>query len=517
MSRLRRTSAWILSCALCGCAVGPSYHSPRMDEPASFAGREAVPPDPAHPATAAAVDLSQWWKSFNDPELDSLVDRAIRANPDLEIALTHLQEAREQHAGLIGTALPQIAASAAGGRGSGSDVTRSGALPALRAGDNKGNLAQIRQVAGFAASWEPDLFGGYRRAIEAGRYDVQAAEAARQVVLLSVEADVARNYVDLRALQQQILILQDNIASARASRDFEQTRFERGLTNELDLQLAIREYESLAGELPVLQSEIADAQYRIAGLLGEYPEKLLVELSGAGQLPELPQNIDPGVPLDVLRRRPDVRVAERQLAAATARIGVATAALFPQVALTGGLGTQSATLGTHGTHIWNFGPSLYWPLLDFGALDAQVNIADLQAHEQLVAYRRTLISAVEDADEAIASYQAQTQRLQNLVLAMTASARALELAEQRYQRGLTDFLNVIDAERQAYALQSEYTSAQQSAAEALIYLYRSLGGGWEHYQDVPRIRVPEPAAFAALHRLIASDDPQRTPMLKQTR
>jgi outer membrane protein TolC len=174
-----------------------------------------------------------------------LIDRAVRANPDIEIALTRLQEVRTQEAVLVGDALPLVAASADAGRGTGSDLTRAGAAPALRAGDNKGNLNQIRQVAGFAATWELDLFGGYRRAIEAGRYDVQAAAAARNAVLISVIADVARNYVDMRGLQVRLSILNENIATAQQSRDLEQTRYDRGITNELDLQLAIREFSTL--------------------------------------------------------------------------------------------------------------------------------------------------------------------------------------------------------------------------------------------------------------------------------
>ena len=507
MKALRATGVGLLGLFLGACAVGPNYHEPRNDAPAAFASAPAE----QSPAMASdqRVDLSRWWLSFNDPELNSLIERAVHANPDVEIALTRLQEVRQREAMLIGGALPEAAASVAAGKGTGSDATRAGALPPLRAGDNKGNLPQVRQVAGFAASWELDLFGGYRRAIQAGRYDVRAAAAARSAVLIGVISDVARNYVDLRGQQQRLIILRGNIDSAKQSRDFEQARFDRGLTNEYDLQLAIREYETLLGELPLLQSEITSTRYRIAVLLGQYPENLASELSAVGKLPELPQSVQAGLPLELLKRRPDVTVAEDQLAVATEGIGVATAALFPQVALDGGIGTQSGTIGMHGTHIWDFGPSLYWPLLDFGTLDAKVNIADLQAHEQLVAYKKTIIGAVEDADEAIASYGAQTQRLDNLVQAMNASARAVELAQKRYNRGLTDFLNVVDAERQEYAIEADYTTAEQSAADALIYLYRALGGGWENYQDIPRIRLPEPAAIAMFRRLLSNNDPQQ--------
>jgi NodT family efflux transporter outer membrane factor (OMF) lipoprotein len=292
-------------------------------------------------------------------------------------------------------------------------------------------------------------------------------------------------------------------------RDFEQARFDRGLTNELDLQLANRELATLQSELPPLRSDVQAAQYDIAVLLGQYPEDLAEELSRPGTLPNLPATFEPGLPLDLLQRRPDVREAERQLAAATARIGVATANLFPHVTLTGGLGTQSATIGAQGTHIWAFGPSVYWPVLDFGALDALVSIADLQAHERLIAYRKTVVDAVQDADTAIARFEAQEQRLSSLTDAITASGRAVDLARQRYDRGLTDFLNVVDAERQQYDLEDQYTASQQSAADAFIYLYKSLGGGWEPYQHIPAIRRPEPAVMATFHRLLISDDPQK--------
>jgi NodT family efflux transporter outer membrane factor (OMF) lipoprotein len=510
----RSVSIGTLLVCLAGCAVGPNYHAPKAAAPAKFVavpqqGAPLIPATGTAAAAATAVDLNQWWRSFNDAELDALIERAIRANPDIEIALTRLQEARMRYAGLVGGALPQVAASAAAGRGTGSDISRLGAAGPLRAGDNKGNLDQIRQVAGFTTSWELDLFGGYRRAIEAGNYDVQAAAATRSAVLLSIVGDLARNYVDMRGLQTRLLITRNNITTAEQLRDLEQTRFDRGLTNELDLQLAIRELESLRSELPILESDIKAAQYTIAVLLGQYPEDLAQELAPEATLPDVPRAVEPGLPLDLLRRRPDIHVAERQLAAATARIGVATADLFPHVAIAGGLGTQSADIGAHGGHIWAFGPEVYWPLLDFGALDAMVSVADLQAHERFIDYRKSVIGAVQDADTAIAHFDAQQRSLDNLANAMAASERALSLAQQRYDRGLTDFLNVVDAERQQYSLEDKYIAAQQSAADAFIYLCKALGGGWEQYQSVPGIRRPEPAAIAAFHRLLVGDDPQK--------
>jgi NodT family efflux transporter outer membrane factor (OMF) lipoprotein len=494
--------------------VGPNYHAPRNDAPGAFAAESpsitaSDPVTSGASATRADADLSQWWHALHDAELDSLVDRAIKANPDIEIALTRLQEVRTEQAVLVGDALPNVSAGGFSGRGTGSDLTKAGAAPALRAGDNKGNLAQIREIGGFSASWEIDLFGGYRRAIEAGRFEIQAAAWARSAVLTSVVADVASNYLQLRGLQMRLTVLQQNVLAAQQFHDFEQQRFDLGFANELDLQLAERELARLQSQLPAIESGIDRAQYRLASLLGLYPEELSPELAAPGELPPLPAAVRTGVPVELLKRRPDIRAAERQLAASTARIGIATANLFPHLTLTGAAGAQSASNTWQGSHLWAFGPSVYWPLLDFGALDAAVNVADLQAHEQLIKYRQTVIAAVADADGAISTYSADQRQVQSLSLAIDASLRAVDLAEQRYDRGLSDFLNVIDARRQQYSLEDEYISAQQQAAESFVALYKALGGGWQAFQNVPPIRHALPAVLAGPERLLSDNDPQK--------
>lgn len=213
------------------------------------------------------------------------------------------------------------------------------------------------------------------------------------------------------------------------------------------------------------------------------------------------------MPLDLLKRRPDIQQAERELAAATARIGVATASLFPQIVVSGSIGSQGqgwGTLPNVSKHIWSFGPGALWPLLDFGALDAEVDIADLAAHASLLNYRRTILNAVRQVDTSVDGYQAQQARLLKLGDALMAGERAVELATARYNRGLTDFLNVVDAERQLYDLQEQYATAQVVQGEEFVELYRSLGGGWENYQAVPDIRRPQPAIIAAFRRTISS-------------
>jgi outer membrane protein TolC len=237
---------------------------------------------------------------------------------------------------------------------------------------------------------------------------------------------------------------------------------------------------------------------------------MVQELAKPTPIPSRPGAAAPGVPLDLLKRRPDITRAERELAAATARMGVATASLFPAVGVVGSIGSQSQGWGTSpntAMHIWSFGPGAIWPILDFGALDAEADIADLQAHLQLVNYRRTIISAVQEVDTALDAYSAQQDRLKNLGDAMIAGLRAVDLATERYNRGLTDFLNVDDAERQFYDLQLQYSIAQVAQGEQFVQLYKSLGGGWQDYQAIPAIRRPQPAVIAAFRRVLSRSTP----------
>jgi NodT family efflux transporter outer membrane factor (OMF) lipoprotein len=489
---------------LAGCAVGPRYHAPKTDVPASFTAAPAPASDGASPATDG--ELAAWWHSLGDPELDSLVQRAIQSNLDLEIALTRLQRARTYEVAVAGHALPEVDATAGEGRGTGSDLTRGRADQALRSGDNSAGLRQINTLAGFDAAWEIDLFGKYRRAFQAARFDAQAAAAARYVVIDTLVADVVRAYIDLRGYQTQVGVLREASVALRDALRIVQTRYERGITNELDVALATRELNALDAELAPEEAQVSAAENALAVLLGEFPENLVKELETPALIPTLPEPIAPGSPVDLLRRRPDIQQAERTLAAARARIGVATANLFPQIALVGSIGAQQGELpgstATVGKHIWSFGPGAVWPLLDFGALDAQADIADLETHEDLLAYRKTILDAVEEVDNALEGYSSQESRMRDLGAAMLAAQRAVELATERYNRGLTDYLNVVDAQHEYYEIQGQYVSAQIGAGEQFVQLYRSLGGGWQNYELVPDIKQPQPAVVAAFRRLL---------------
>ena len=479
---------------LAGCAVGPNYHTPKLPAPEGYAEQVSAgaPPSPAAAASAAAVpavDLTGWWHALKDPELDSLIERAISGNPDLLIALDRLQAARTFEAAIIGTVLPEAEAAAGGGRGTGSNLARSRTPQTQISAAHTAGLQHLNVVAGFDALWELDVFGKYRREIEAARYDTEATRAARNSVLVSVVADVARAYVDLRGLQVRASELKEAIAVLRESLRIVSIRYERGITNELDVTLATRELATLEAQAAPLDAEVRAAEYTIAVLLGVYPEDMVTELSASALVPSVPSAVAAGLPVELLRRRPDIEQAERELAGATARIGIATANLFPSLFISGSLGAQrqqAPGLPTIGQHIWSLGAGAAWPLLDFGQLDAQVEIADLQTRALLVNYKKTIQEAVREVDTNVGRYGAEQLSLGQLETALVASQRAVTLATSRYKRGLTDYLNVVDAERQEYVIEEQYTGTQVAAAEDFIELYRSLGGGWENYQTSAR-------------------------------
>lgn len=504
--------------ALAGCAAGPSYHTPKIEMPEHYTALRALLGTQESPAAASApeaaaappVDITQWWHALDDAELDALVSRAIRDNPDVLIALDRLQAARVYEAGIYGTVLPEAGASAGAGRGTGSDLTRGRVAPALHSADNATGLQHLNEAGGFDAVWELDIFGKYRREIQAAHYDTESVLAARNAVLVSVVADVVRAYVELRGLQVRAAVLEAAIGVLRESLRIVSIRYERGITNELDVTLATRELASLEAQTAPVEAQVRAAEYSIATLLGRFPEDLVKELTTAAMVPTVQASVDAGLPVELLRRRPDVQEAERQLAAATARIGVATASLFPSLAVTGALGFQRQSLKGQpvlGEHIWSVGPAAVWPLLDFGALDAQVEIADLQTRALLINYKRTIQGAVRDVDTHKQLFAAAQLSLSKLATALTASQRAVSLASQRYERGVTDFLNVVDAERQEYEIERQYTTTQVAVADEFAELYRSLGGGWQNYQSLPPIHRPEPAIIAVFQRTLSRSNP----------
>ena len=504
MKNLLRFVALGIAGALAGCSVGPDYSLPPFLTPAAFVAQSAE--KTAQPPPSAGADLAQWWRSLRDKELDSLVAQALASNLDLEIALDRLQAARTLVVVVANQALPEVGATGGAGLGSGSDLTKGRATQALRAGEIATGLKSTNEAGGLDADWEIDLFGKFRREIEAQAANAEALKDARDWVFVTVAADVARAYLDMRAQQRQLVVLGENIAAARHNLDLAQTRFNQGLTNELDVSLAQRELATLQSDLAPLAAQVEVSRHLIATLIGRFPEDLAGELARPGPIPALPARIPVGLPADLLRRRPDIREAERTLAAANARIGAAIADLFPSLILTGAGGAQGgvrATTGTPITWIGSIGPALAMPILDFGALDAQIEIADLRTKGLLAAYKQAIITAVREVDDAESSYRGQQQRLANLDRALQAAQQATQLATQRYDRGLTDFLNVVDAERQQFDIEQRHVEARQAAADALVALYKALGGGWPPNEAIPPLRTLQPAVIAATKYLLA--------------
>jgi NodT family efflux transporter outer membrane factor (OMF) lipoprotein len=495
--------SWIAcwgAAGLSACSVGPDFQLPETGLPKSYiAGVNTSKTVPAS-ELVASVNLTQWWRSFRDPQLVSLVERSIAANPNIAIALARLQQARAQQFVAIGAALPNGELSAGAAYGTGTDNTRARVTDTLHSAANTNGYSHIDEAGGFDAAWELDIFGKLRREIEASQLDALAAAKARDAVLVSVVADVARAYIELRGFQAQIAVTRSNIESARRRLQFVQDRFNQGLTNELDVSLAQRQLAAFEAGLGPLTGQIQSSQYVIAVLLGQYPEALVKELRTGGPAPRFPAKVPTGLPVSLLQRRADIQQAELEIGVATARMGSAIADLFPRVAVTtavGGQGGPRAATGTPITFIGGIGPALYWPVLDFGTLDARSEVADYRAREALLRYKANVLRAVQEVDEAISGYNAEQSRLNSLSRGRSAAVEAVRLSSERYERGLTDFLNVVDAERQQFELEAQYEISRRIAGVQLVALYKALGGGWEHYQAVPPIRIPEPAIAAA--------------------
>jgi NodT family efflux transporter outer membrane factor (OMF) lipoprotein len=509
----RRWAFLIIGVALwvSGCAVGPDFELPIVGVPSSF-GTASLTSGIASPP--AAADFVRWWQVLHDRHLDALIDRAVASNPDIEIALTRVQEARTEQIVVLGAMLPNVGASGTAGLGTGTDLTKGRAAQSLRAGSNTTGIKSVSRIAGFDAGWELDLFGKYQRQLEAVRDDTETQMELRNAVLITVIADVARNYLDIRGLQLRLEIARNDVKTAQKTVNLLLTQFDRGLSNELDLTLARRQLATQQARLPELTAEISAAESRLALLLGTYSADIVGELQQQPDgFPRISERLRPGVPVDLLRRRPDIRAAERDLAAATARIGGAIADLFPSVAITAGFGLQGGTrVGSSAAQfkqavpirgpIWSAGPGAYWPLLDFGRLDALINIQEMKTHEVLVNYRKTIIVAVEEVDQAIKQYQLDLAQRKALGVALAASRRAVDLSMERYERGVTDFFNVLDAQRQEYALEDQYAIADEVVMLHYVAFYKALGGGWELYDELPPIPDAQPAVVATVRRLL---------------
>lgn len=500
-----------------GCTVGPDYHSPRARVPEHWSQENQG-------ATTQPAEVAPWCTLFDDPTLTGLIDRAVRSNLDLRIARGRLCEARALRAAAAADFWPQGGLSSSyqyegrslnrkpeqsqdsrgrqmrdrivgettqellNGSFDPENVAAGVLADTLSDGLKRGNSTNTDWHTrnffefGFDASWEIDVFGGLRRGAEAAAADADAAREDLHDVLLTLVFEVARDYVEALGYQQRIAIAQKNIAAQTATVRLADSRYKGGLSSELDVVQAQAQLASTRAQLAALETDFQQAAHRLSLLLGEPPDATLPDLTRETPCPVVAPEIPLGLPSDLLRRRPDIRRSERQLAAATARIGVATADLFPRFSLTGTFGSASTDV----RHIldskslfWTVGPAVSWPILDGGRILANVHVREAIQEQALASYELAILRAVSEVEDARVAFQNEHARRTHLADAVGANDRAVRLATAQYNEGVSDFLDVIDSERSLRLAEDQRVQSETALALHAIGLFKALGGGWQ--------------------------------------
>jgi multidrug efflux system outer membrane protein len=500
----------VLATAVSGCTVGKNYAPPQTRTPATWGELEptGAATGPATRPSTAAPPVEQWWTTFGDPDLDALIGRAMKSNLDLRRARARVVEARAQlrvtRADLFpgvntsgsytrsrnavsglggGTFSDGTGGTGGGGTGGGGGGGGGGfVIPGFGSNSNEQDFFQ----AGFDASWEIDVFGGNRRAVEAANADIAAAVEDQRDVLVTLLAEVARNYVDLRGFQRQIAVARENLQAQQQTLELTRNRLRGGVSTELDVAQAQAQVATTASQIPTLEAGARQAIHRLGVLAGAHPMTLAAELSPPKAIPQPPPEVPVGMPSELLRRRPDIRRAERQLAATVARVGSATADLFPKFSLTGSLGLQSSkftNLFEWGSRFWSIGPSVSWPIFDAGRIRGNIAVQNAREEQAVATYEQSVLTALQEVEDALVNYAKEESRRRTLADAADANRRAVDLANQLYAAGRTDFLSVLQAQRDLYASQDALIQSTRSVSTNLITLYKSLGGGWQVEQQ----------------------------------
>jgi NodT family efflux transporter outer membrane factor (OMF) lipoprotein len=452
----------VLSSLIACTTVGPDYSAPKTQVPGAWS---------MTPASTASPDpqaLAHWWTLFDDPILSQLVARAVADGLDVRAAQARVREARARRAVAGADRFPTLTTSAAASR----TRTRQQNAPP--------STTELYSL-GFDASWEVDVFGGRRRALEAADASLQAAQEDLHDVLVTLVAEVALNYTEARAFQARLAIARANLAAQTEIHDIVRWRLEAGLTTQLDVEQATFNLEQTRAQIPALRAGLEQAKNRLAVLLGQNPGALTDILAKPVPVPVAPLAVAVGVPANVLRRRPDVRRAERQLAAQTAQVGVAAAARYPSFALIGSIGLEALSLSnffSDATRTGQVGGNASWTLFDAGRLRANVEVQNALQEQALVRYRTSVLTALNDVENALVAYAEEQERLRSLQAAAAAAERAATLSRQQYTAGLIDFQSVLDSQRSLLSLQDQVASSRAEATSNLIRLYKALGGGW---------------------------------------
>lgn len=455
--------------ALGACRVAPEYETPEVEVPPAWSAESS--------AAASAEPPELWWQEFQDLQLDSLIARAVEANLDLALARARVREARASRDLTAGARQPEVNARASAFRHQDSANTSQGAVT----GTNPRDLYDV----GFDAAWELDLFGSIRHSVEAAEAGVQVAEEDRRDALVSLLGEVAREYVELRGSQRQSAILRANVDAQRQTLELTRARFEAGLSTELDVARSQALLANTQALIPSLEAASSGGIHRLSVLLGAAPETLYSELAPRSPVPQVGDALTDfaaGLPSDLLRRRPDVRRAERELAQAAALTAEATANLYPKLTLGASLGLQSIHAGDlfeGDSRNWSVGGSLFAPIFAGDRLRAAVRVQDARQEQALVRYQQTILAALQEVETSLVTVARERERRASLATALDASRRALELANDLHLRGLADFFEVLDATRSNLLAESEVARSDTALASDTVALYKSLGGGWE--------------------------------------
>lgn len=474
MLRVVQGVAIVAVLALWGCsAVGPDYVRPRTDSPEAWHSQL----DKGLTAANLSPDtLARWWANLNDPLLNDLMARAMVGNLDLQTTMARVREARARRGISAAGYYPALGANGTYAKSRASESTN----PLMR-----GEGIELYSM-GLDAGWEIDIFGGVRRSVESADADLAASQEELCGALVSLLAETALSYIDVRTTQARIEVAEANLKAQQETYQLTRSRFQAGLTDKLAVQGARYALFGTRAQIPFLQTKLDTAMNSMAVLLGEFPGTLHAELSVKAAIPVPPMSVAVGVPAETLRNRPDVRQAERKLAAQTALIGVAQAELYPKFSLFGTLGYEALSSGNlfdSGNLVYRYGPSISWGLFRGGAVRNNIEVQNARQEQALKQYRATVLAALAEAEGALSAYAGEQQRRDALITATQAATQAFKLARNQYQAGLVDFSVVLIAQQSMLSYEDQLAQSQGTVITNLVRLYKSLGGGWTARMD----------------------------------
>jgi outer membrane protein, multidrug efflux system len=469
---LRAASLTGLSLIVAACEVGPNYVAPAKQVPANFNEAPAnSPPNGGQPVDDA------WWKILGDPVLEGLLGKALTDSPSIAEAQARVREARALSGVAGADRFPTVDADGQYARQLGSEHVPIGVPPGGLGQGEHSNLWQ----AGFDASWELDMFGSQRRGVEAANANYQAVSEERADVVLTLLAEVARDYVELRGAQRRIEVARNNLAIEEDLQKLTESLLAAGLAPQQDLLRAQAQVADIKAALPQFETDERGAQYRIAALIGQPSGELVAELSAPRPIPRAASEVPVGLPSELLERRPDVRAAERRIAAANARIGIAQADLYPHFSLNALTGLESlyfTSFTSASSGYYQVGPGVTWRIFDAGRIRFQVKAEAARTDAAAAAYQRSVLEAFRDVETALVSYANTEVRRNELAAESAADRQATDIATLLYKKGVESFLPVLDAERSLYAAEDALALSERDSSLALISLYKALGGGW---------------------------------------